>query len=312
MSFWINDEYLNEIWIRALGDPFPDERNPMEFHPSYSGCRDGRGKFLGTCTRKAYYSKTLPSTKEPDIAGEMMMDEGNIFETHAARVFAKAGVAVRPNAKDGQPRIMMHRVSPNGVPYMVVGRLDMIYMNAENHRAILDFKRLVTTNSAENTFGTSKWSIGGPEPKIQNVIQMAVYAEWGRDRGIFDCKLAYAHPPGRKGIVFSVKVDSEGNVFVDGNQQSFTLKNVYEDMDYLADCLDKDVVPERRYDLFYSDEELNRIAMKKDLPATWKAKKKKYGKINKNYGESPCAYCEFCSECFGAEDAAMAAQMIAK
>ena len=32
-------------------------------------------------------------------------------------------------------------------------------------------------------------------------------------------------------------------------------------------------VPERRFDLFYSDDELNRIALKRDIPKTWPSSK---------------------------------------
>jgi len=313
MSFW-DYEYFNEIWEKGLADPLPEQRNEMELHPSMVGCRDARGKGFGGCSRKAWYQRKYPEEGGLDVVGSMIVNEGNHFEAHANQVFMAAGVAIRPNPMNGQPRIMIKRTTEKGTVYFIVGRLDMIYRNPKGDRALVDFKRPVTDSSADAVMGTSKWDNSGPKAKDQNIIQMAIYANWARQHGISDCKLAYGMPGRRKGRVFDITVEANGDIFVkpqDGpaEKQAFTIHDIYREFDYLADCIAEDKVPDRPFELFYSPEELDRIAMKKDLPKTWRDKLKMYGKVVKNYGDSPCSYCDFISVCHGVEDAQLALKM---
>jgi CRISPR/Cas system-associated exonuclease Cas4 (RecB family) len=320
MSFWINDEYLNDVWERALGDPLPDERNLMEVYPSYLGVKDELGKHYGTCSRKVYYSKTMYLTSEPDIAGQITMNEGNIFEDYATKVFIKAGVAIKPNSIEGQTRIAIPRKTAAGNEYTVAGRIDLVYRNAQNKRAILDWKRIVSPYSGDDVFGTSKWNKAGPKAKDQNVIQMAVYAWWARDKGIYDCKLAYAYPAMKKGIVFNVNTDKDGNIYVDvpndkdieeiPQKEPYTIDGIFKEADAVMDAVVSQTPPEKCYDLFFSKEELNAMAYSGNLSKKWQDQEQKHGKVLKPYGQSPCAYCEYCSVCHGEDEAALAVAIL--
>jgi hypothetical protein len=314
--FWLNDPYLNEVWEKAIADPIPDERNLMDLYPSMMGVKDKNGKHHGQCTRKMYYMKLDPSGKDPDISGFMRMNEGNLFEAHANAVFQKAQVAIKPNGIEGQVRIAIPRKTAKGTEYTVAGRLDIVYRNAQKKRAIIDWKRPVTPNSADDVFGTSKWHNNPPSPKTQNVIQMAVYAEWASKLGIDDCRLAYAYPPEGKGIVFGIEVkDNEIFYFNPEKKENsitsmpFTLDAIYEEADHLADCMKEEEVPDFSYDAFFSEEELNAMAFSGSMPKKWEAKRKEFGKLNKPYGQSLCSYCEYVTVCRGKEEAELLSKL---
>lgn len=307
MSYVTGDDFLDSVLDQGHREPLDELRDDLKFYPSSPSAIDRYGNHYGTCTRSVFYKRSGveadPGT-ETDIAGYMIMGAGSAIGERLSHIFQNAGVAVYPNGNRGEKRIFVTRTTTKGNTYRISGFIDQICRGPDNALIGYEFKTIWSSGKANRVIRGWRCT---PAPDVKNVMQTVLYADFARKQwGILDWRLAYFYVEGKIAKVYHITVSSDGDVFIDGEKQDYTVGDIYSQYDKLADALVDGEAPDREGVLWLTDEEVTDMAMNSQLNKRQQVLYKNDKKILKPW--SPCTYCPFIGTCYSGEDCAAAVE----
>lgn len=294
----INDDFLTSVLEQAHMPAFPRPSSEYDFYPSTTSAVDKNGGHHGACLRMMYYRRSGAPGDPIDLEGHMIMDSGTAIGDNLAKYFMNCGIAVNPSGTEGELRVLLQRTSPGGVPYRISGRIDVVCKGPQNQHIGYEFKTVWSSGKAGRVI--KSWR-GRPQPDPKNVMQTALYAYYARENlGIYDWRLTYIYIEGKIGRTYNITVDGDNQIFVDGDLQPYTIDDIFAQFDRLADSLKDGEPPAREGELFYSDEQVEMMAINGDLT-------KKQTEAYENgkpvlVSWSPCTYCDYIGTCWGEEE----------
>lgn len=296
MSLFEDDELLLEVYKSAHTQPYVYERDKFEMYPSSASAITGSLEVVGSCNRQQWYDRKGFPSHGGDLEGLIMMDAGTYTGKMLSDWFQKANVAIVPNSIDGELRIRIPRKSLKGNSFTIVGRVDQIAHDGTTPVGY-EFKSIWSSAKANKVISSMRVYDG---PDIKHVLQTALYADYGRkELGIYDWRLTYIHIESKRSRTYKITVDSEENIYVDGELQPYTLTSTYARYGLLADAIAEDKEPPQDFKLFMTDEEIKDKLINKELTKKQKEAYVSGSPIFVDY--SPCKYCAFIEQCWGAE-----------
>lgn len=289
----------------TLGDWIRRSPNEVEFSPSSASVvvtnQWGEPVVEGTCLRKQYYliTDTPPDDIDPDADDAYAMSimrraaYGDCISSVEVDLAKKAGIYY-----GHEVAIKMVR---NGV--RISGRADLlckIPLASGNH------EKVVTEIKSIGSYYARKGTIIASEdapymPKIGHALQAAIYLDFLRKHDFTHAQIIYIDrgEGDYSNPAHKIFVDAENNVFINGKDVSINLSSVYNRWVLLAQKVADKQIPDRDFQLEYSEEELQKMADRKLLNKTETALFAK-GKLTK--GHWACGYCEFKNRCWNLGD----------
>lgn len=262
---------------------YPSEAS-VSFMSSY-----GLPKVEGTCLRKSFFrltngDKGIP----PDSYSEWIFALGRKVEEILVEQYKQMGIWVDNNVKFVIPD---HNIS---------GEIDVLVRNPETGGLwILEIKSLYGYHATRDVIKGTKTR--KPWPKIPNLLQTMIYADYFQDQ-IEGIKLVYyaRDSAGRRAYDVSLTEDSStGKHYACVNgviEPRFTLEDIYSRYEDLALAIETQAVPPNDFQLIYSDEKIETLFSAGELGKTTYEKWKK-GK--ETIGDWQCTtYCPYRKVCW--------------
>lgn len=301
-----NDEYLDWVFDQAHRAGLGRPDSLLDMNPSTTSARGSDGELYGECIRAMWYKKMgTPSDFDTDVPGFLIMDSGTAIGAHIAKYFMNCGVAVAPNGTADEQRVLIERQTKAGNKYRISGRIDVICRGPDNGLIGYEFKTVWSAKKANRVIKGYRCI---PEADSKNVMQTAMYADFGRRfLGILDWRLAYIYVEGKVGKVYHISVDNDGRIFVDGTEQPFSLNDAYAQYDKLADALIAGVPPDRDDELWLSSSTLLDMSINGKLTKDQAERYDAGLKVLKPW--SACTYCKYIGTCLSPQDAVDAAEL---
>lgn len=274
MAFSVMNHLTQWLMRPRLGDD-----KPPSFWPSSAAAQDSQGNIHGGCRRKVFlqylkyayqYSKhsdgryNFWSSLVTDLESNTVKDskymhwiweQGNLFEEHILDLIKESGLFVATQVQVYIPE------------YNVSGKIDAIAFNAETGKNIITEIKSVYGPNGEKVIGTLWERKNGTagEPRDYNLMQLALY-QWHYADESFDYgQLIYGDRGHGKYTVFQVDVDKITGAIryrcidpgeTDWVTVSYTIFDILNNYKYLQQCVDSGKIPDRDFQLKYSDEQL--------------------------------------------------------
>lgn len=261
--------------------PTVGDDKPPSFYPSSAAAIGKDNKLHGSCRRRQFldYARSAvrfaKRTKKPyslwepilkDVESKIIKDskystwifaQGNLYEEHCLDLIKECGLFQATQSVVYIPE------------YNVSGKIDNIAFNPETHEnVIVEFKSVYGENG-NKTLGT-EWernnNLSG-EPRDYNLMQIAIYQHYfaNQREGFGFGQLVYGDRGDGRYAVYQVDVDKESTEIkyrsIDPNKTPwvtvpYTVQGIMDNYQYLQECLENNIMPEKDFMLSYSDEEM--------------------------------------------------------
>lgn len=279
-------------------------------------------RFLTACfkyyEKYSYYSELVDEIKikmvEPDKYTKFIWAQGNLYEDYLLNTAKESGVYISDQT---QVYIPSHKVS---------GKIDIIVLDPSTEKYRIVEAKSVYGFNASKVLGTPAERKEGQMgvPKASYLMQLGLYQWWyankrpdqfgdgllvvgARDTGKygeFGVTVEYNEETNQDHIYYyqnnpypGTKVDSK-----------ISIQNILSQYKYIENCLDSGVIPERDFDLEYSDSKIDTLYERKELNKSevlrYEKRKKQIEqgkpKINKQIekGDWQCSFCSYKNICY--------------
>lgn len=292
MAFSLKKVVMDEIKkkrIRSIVD-----KNTL--WPSQAAVRTRTGEVIGKCLRASYYEKTGETETNP-VSDEVcaMGYMGKEIETGLIEIVKNQGIWENNNVKWQR--------------YNISGEIDVLIrtLNRENGGVPVEEVYIVECKTCSGYFankelygynegaGNNKVWIKG-KPKSKHYLQAALYAYAGREK-VKGTILFYISRDESRMMEFLIRVDNDGNIFVDEELETrFNINDVLERYEVLQKAIDLKELPDRDYNPEYTDAQVEHFYEIKKISKTARD-----NHINRKtlYADSDCNYCNFKLKCMG-------------
>lgn len=286
---------------------------------------------LGKCRRQAFfryaydsylYSKEYDSyksfykhIKENKLPvsnySQWIFKQGQLYEDYCVDLAKESGVFV-----SGQTSVYIPQ-------YNVSGKLDLIVVNPETTKYhIIEVKSVYGFN-ANGVLGTDAERRRGVlgTPRESHLMQIGLYQWWyaNSDDRFAEGLLVYGARDTGKYAEYKITVEKEGNldyIFYQGNAPANTSKvntgisiqSILKNYRYVTECISKDLIPERDYELIYSQDRIKELYEAGELnktDTTQYEKRQKQIEEGKTRlvkevvkGDWQCRLCEYSKVCY--------------
>lgn len=332
MAGW---SFINKITEQIRKPRLGEEKAPTLWPSEASAIIEnqyGEEVNIGKCRRSIffrylissykYYEKYAPysalveeiKTKEvpPDKYTYFIWAQGNLYEDYLLENSKMAGVYV---ADQTQVYIPSHNVS---------GKIDIVVQDEDGLYRIVEAKSIYGFNATKilGTPSERKSGIMGV-PKPSYLMQLGLYQWWyanGKENFGDALLVCGARDTGKYGE-FGITVEpneqtSEDHIYYYQNDpypgdkvdSKISIQNILRQYEYVQQCLDSGIIPDRDFDLFYSDEKIDTLYERNELTKSeiqrYEKRKEQLEqnktKINKQIekGDWQCSYCSYKDVCY--------------
>ena len=252
-------EYINHYAFQPL---INESRKPGSFHPSSASALIKNPwdelEPVGKCLRAQYYSmKGIGPDAPTDASGMRKMNYGTLIHKYETERLRNLPVRVQGDIRfydsvrniSGEVDVIMEDPRSKAEPKPLIG---IEYKTISGYPA----KKLINPKTLM-------------KERPEHVLQILVYAEFFKHpvNGYLTWFLIYVDRG--TGETFShTIIPTENGVSVNGELYSVTVKDVYKRWDTLKYHVESDVLPERDYDIKYSQEKLDKMAERQLLSKT--------------------------------------------
>lgn len=279
------DEFISREKIQGQRRPhlYPSEAS-VKYTNSAGDLVTGGG-----CIRKAYYRITgevKPTTS--NARTEYIFAMGNAVEKILVNTWKEMGIWVANNVKFYIPDIN------------VSGELDVILREPDGTLYVGEVKSFYGYNATKEIMGNRSQR---PRPKLNNLLQTLLYTWHFRDEFPYSRLVYFARDStDRRTFKVEVKEDEDGVFWpvVEGEVlKYFSVNDIIDRYKLLQKHVDDNIVPERDFEIRYSDEKIQRYGRLEIIGKT-KFKKWQEGKLKKNEipGDWQCSYCDYKHHCY--------------
>ena len=263
------------------------------YHPSAASCiitnEYGEDETVGKCLRDSYWShKSLEKSNPMNARGVRICAVGSMCEKWEVNKYKEMGIWRGNNVKFFDTD---HGIS---------GEVDAFIEDVQT-------KRLVGVE-IKTGYGYQFQSrvIGKPgrkgKPKPEHLMQVMLYMNYFKEMPLF--KMVYLDRGNAARAEFNITIDKNtGAGLYDGRVYSdrLTIPAILNRYQGLGKCLDDGVLPERDYQLQYSNDHIDFL---NDSGRLSKANTKTWGKHKElELGDWRCSYCDYKDYCWKKEEA---------
>jgi hypothetical protein len=251
------------------------------------------------------------NSKEPDPYLKWIWKQGEIYEQYCVDLAKESGVFIATQVSLYIPKLN------------VSGKIDLVVIDPETHKYHIVEVKSVYGFNANSVIGTpgerKKGELG--KPRESHLMQIGLYQWWyGNVTDNFaEGLLVYgSRDTGRFGEykVTVERVDDKDWIFYQGNCPNVTdkinsgisIQSICEQYSYIQKCVKEFIVPERDYDLLYSEEKIDLLYQRGLLnkAETERYEKRKLqvesgkDKLNKaiEKGDWQCDLCQYKDICY--------------
>lgn len=278
-------------------------------------------RFLVQCykyyDKYSFYEELVKEIKTKEIPPETYLQfiwkQGQLYEDFLLESAKNSGVYI-----DDQTQVYIPE-------FNVSGKIDIIVLDpSESKYRILEAKSVYGFN-ANKVLGTpserKQGQMGVPKPNY--LMQLGIYQWWyaNNDDNFSDALLVAGARDTGKYAEFGLTVErneetNEDHIYyyqndpypADKVDSKITIQNIMSQYKYIQDCLDTSVIPERDFDLKYSDEQIDTLysrgKLNKSETARYEKRKSqienKSSRINKQIdkGDWQCGFCSYRKVCY--------------
>lgn len=281
----------------ALEAPLlPEYRNPARLYPSSASIKvydpmADEEVIKGACLRREFYRMTGvpedPPSPDPKQRQAMLRNArqrmyGEPIAQIEMEMIRRAGIPVI--GEEVKFELSAWRLS---------GRIDAVLLDPNDSWAKIGVEI--------KSVGASSFRYIQNKPKPEHVLQVMVYA------GVYANEITqwvipyFCREPGKwDPVEHQVRLMPDGHVSVNGQKwEGYTVNKVFERYRELLEAVDARRLPDRDFELEYSQEKIRDMARKGLLNKTDTAAVRRGKKVVK--GDFQCNYCPFKNRCWGAE-----------
>lgn len=233
-----------------------------------------------------HYEPVLKELKEKTLVTDIYMQwvwrAGELYEEHMINLAKESGVFIATQVPVFMPSLPLS------------GKLDLITINPVTHKYSIAEVKSVYGHGGNYTLGTpgarNKGELG--TPRESNLMQIALYDWWfaSKDDAYEYSRLIYgARDTGRYaeyGIYTKDNESKETEIYYFGiapnvtppTKSPITINNILTQFKYVDDCLKSSTIPDRDYQLVYSQEKIQELYETKQLGKTDTERYEKYQK----------------------------------
>ena len=265
----------------------------VNLYPSEGSAKVGSSVY-GKCLRAAFFrykaavqqevhlddnSISIPVQEKPNAKAQWIFEAGNRFES-----------AIVDCARDAKILLQGHvKISIPVGGLAINGEIDAVFSDKHGIPVGIEIKSIqgsLAETAIIGNQGMRARRLKG-EPKVEHVIQTAIYA-WHLKEQIPRFKILYIMRDKcfREEFQVVVKEDSEKRklIYVDNELwKYFTLDDVFDRYKKLAFHINSNTTPERDYTLIYDDNTMNHLFKTKQLPKGDSEKWDKYWEREQEY-----------------------------
>jgi hypothetical protein len=258
------------------------------YHPSGASCiitnEYGEEEVVGKCLRSAFWGhRAVEQTNPMTARGRRITTAGKKIEEFEVENYKKMGIWRGNNVKFFNPSTLLSGevdafVWDSYIKSVVGVEIKTGYGN--------QFQKKVIGN--QNKKGS---------PKLDHLMQVMLYLDFFKDIPYF--KMVYIYRGNAARVEFKVELDmSTGGSLIDGKPgpDRLTIPAIFHRFEELGKHLEDDTLPERDYQLQYSDEKIQFLYDSKRLNKTECKAFEKSQKVEK--GDWRCSYCEYKDYCW--------------
>lgn len=268
----------------------------------------------------SHYSELVKELKtnkvDPDTYTQFIWMQGNLYEDYLLDIAKKSGVYI---ADQTQVYIPSHKIS---------GKIDIVVIDPESEKYRIVEAKSVYGFNASKVLGSPTERKSGQlgTPKASYLMQLGLYQWWYANKreefgdGLLVCGARDTGKYAEFGVTVHLNEETEENHIYYYNNDPYkgpeidsgiSIENILNQFAYIQECLDTGVIPERDFDLLYSNEKIDLIYSRGELnksetlryekrQAQIKANKTKINKqIEK--GDWQCSYCSFKNTCYSSD-----------
>lgn len=264
---------------------YPSEAS-VEYHDEH-----GDKVIQGGCLRSSYYRLKGGFEGIPhDARTQFIFIQGNMVEDMMIKLWKEMGVWKDNNVKFIDKE---HNIS---------GEMDALLIEPDGTEYGVEVKSFYGYFAEKEIFG-NKSTLG--KPKLPQLLQTLIYLYNFRDRLPY-FRMVYFGRDSVKRRTFKIELEQEGDIFypkVDGVVwRSFSMNDIFDRYKRLQEHLDNNVIPDRDYDLHFSDAKIQDFFTKGKVAKT-KYEKWQKGRLGQHevIGDWQCSYCKYKDTCYGDE-----------
>lgn len=272
--------------------------------PSQASVLSTDGNVIGSCLRNSFWKKTGEEQTNPvDDAVVAMGYMGTKIEDGLIDIFKNQGIYENNNVK--------------WQAYGVSGEVDIIIRVPNDINPAEDDFYIVECKSCSGYYinkevygyyegrGANRSYVRG-KPKDKHLLQSALYAYVGREKGFKGTIIFYVSRDESKVTDFLITVDEQGQIFIDGDLETrFTVQDILDRYEILRTAIGDGELPDRDFKPEYTDAEVEALYRDKKISKTAHDNHKK-GKTL--YRDSECNYCEYQIKCLNQNSASTPVQ----
>lgn len=266
----------------------------------------------------SHYEKLIEEIKtketEPDAYVKYIWAQGNLYEDYLLENAKKSGVYI---ADQTQVYIPSHKVS---------GKIDIIVIDPSTSKYRIVEAKSVYGFNANKVLGSpaerKQGKLGIPKPNY--LMQLGLYQWWYANKreefgdGLIVCGARDTGRYAEFGLTVENNPDTnedhiyfyqnEPNPSQDKIDSGISIQNILSQYEYVQNCLDSGVIPERDFDLQYSDSKIETLYQRKALNKSetqryekrMKQIEEKKSRINKQLekGDWQCSFCNYKNICY--------------
>lgn len=268
----------------------PRTRPSDEFYVSGASCemKNVFGELVneGACRRQTYYRMTGQKPDKEDVYTRQAA-YGDVVSDFEADLAKKAGIYLAHE----------HSIFMEKEGVRIKGRSDLLVEvpleSGNKERIGVEFKSVGSYHSKKGTILTPR----GVKffPKIAHALQSAVYLDHYKQFGFTHWQIIYIDRAMGDVATHIVQLTEEGDISVNSELIGVNVKDIYKRWAEVWEYIQKGEVPDRDYELKYSQDKLRKMSRRGELSKTDLGLFSK-GKLEK--GDWQCNYCEFAKTCW--------------
>ena len=305
------------------------QKAPTLWPSSATAVRDE--KAIGKCRRQAFFrylkdsyyfynkyeswEKTVELIEQEEqpvsLYTRWIWQQGELYEEYCVNIAKESGVFVATQTNVYVPG------------YNISGKIDLIVVNPETTKLHIVEVKSVYGFNANSVLGTESQQRKGflGEPRDSHLMQLGIYQWWygNNDKRFGEGLLVYGARDTGRYAEYKVTVEEvEGidYIFYEGNtpiktskkNSGLSIQSILENYKYLYKCLQNKVLPDRDYDLLYSEEKIDDLYEQKLLSkadtAQYEKRKQQIKDEKKRIvkpvekGDWQCRFCQYQNLCY--------------
>lgn len=278
--------------ISQVSEERTEERTLHRYWPSQASIsytnEKGEKQIVGKCARAVYYQIMGERESNPmDARSRRIVTMGKMVEQQEIEWSKKAGIYDSSNVK------FEHSI-PGGIT--VAGEVDAFYRSPKTDKVVgIEYKTGYGYQFHAEVFGNTRHT---GVPKKEHLLQVMLYLEHFSDIPYF--LIVYIDRGDMTHVSHKVALCRSSDptkciaLVNDKAFELFSISRIHKRFQELDVCITQKTIPNREFELFYSDEKVEKLWKSGDLSE----KKYKDHKKGKRAGHWACRYCQFMKTCY--------------